>query len=199
MKAVQACSVERCRGTYEDSTRKGSLRLFDFTFTCRSCLEARLHVDAGSTATVLYGIRQERLHLYSINLSRFDSHPNTAPSSPLYNDNNVTASLLIVWVPGLWLGSIMARFYPIYARRSDGKVEILTKARRREPNEPTAEQLDQKPDRNGVSDFYREVAPDEPKHLDWRRKLGGMLARELAWKPKDGSTGENTTATPLLA
>lgn len=84
----------------------------------------------------------------------------------------------------------MARFYPTYVRRSDGKREITGKAKRRETNEPTAEQLDQKPDRNGVSDYYREVSPDESKHLDWRRKLGGMLARELAWKPKDGSIGK---------
>lgn len=83
----------------------------------------------------------------------------------------------------------MARFYPVIARRSDGKREIIGKARKKETNEPTAEQLDQKPDRNGVADYYREVSPDESKHLDWRRKLGGMLARELAWKPKDGSTG----------
>lgn len=84
----------------------------------------------------------------------------------------------------------MARFYPLYARRSDGKREIIGKARKRETNQPTSEQLDQKPDRNGVADYYREVSPDEPKHLDWRRKLGGMLARELDWKSKDGSTGK---------
>ena len=85
----------------------------------------------------------------------------------------------------------MAPFYPIYARRSDGKLEIGSKTKRAESNEPLPEQLDQKPDKNGVSDYYREVAPDEPKHLDWRRKLGGMLARELAWKPKDGAKGEH--------
>ena len=83
----------------------------------------------------------------------------------------------------------MARFYPIYARRSDGKLEIVGKGKRTETNQPTAEQLDQKPDRNGVSDYYREVHPEETKHLDWRRKLGGMLAREMDWKPKDGSLG----------
>lgn len=84
----------------------------------------------------------------------------------------------------------MARFYPVIARRSDGKLDILGKARKRETNEPTAEQLDQKPDKNGVADYYREVSLDEPKHLDWRRKLGGMLAHELGWKPKDGLPGE---------
>ena len=80
----------------------------------------------------------------------------------------------------------MARFYPIYVRRSDGKLEVVSKGKRRELNQPTDDQLDQRPDRDGVSDFYREVGADEGKHLDWRRKLGGMLARELAWKDKSG-------------
>ena len=80
----------------------------------------------------------------------------------------------------------MARFYPLYVRRSDGKLEVVLKGKRKERNEPTAEQLDQKPDKNGISDYYREVSPDEVKHLDWRRKLGGLLARELRWKDKSG-------------
>ena len=83
----------------------------------------------------------------------------------------------------------MARFYPLYVRRSDGKLEVVVKGKRREINQPTEEQLDQRPDKNGVSDYYREVAPDEAKHLDWRRKLGGMLARELDWKDKNASLG----------
>nr|OQO21514.1 hypothetical protein B0A51_06587 [Rachicladosporium sp. CCFEE 5018] len=74
----------------------------------------------------------------------------------------------------------MARFHPAYIRRSDGKLEIVSRAGKlRETNEPTTDQLDQKPNRDGVSDYYRQVTPDEMKHLDWRRKLGGMLAREL--------------------
>lgn len=81
----------------------------------------------------------------------------------------------------------MARFYPLYVRRSDGKLEIVHKGRgAKEPNEPTDEQLDQKPDKHGVSDYYREVLPEETKHLDWRRKLGAMLARELEWPDKSG-------------
>lgn len=80
----------------------------------------------------------------------------------------------------------MAKFYPIYVRRSDGQLEVVGKAKRKEPNQPTEEQMDQKPDKNGVSDFYRQVQPDEVKNLDWRRKLGGMLARELNWADKGG-------------
>jgi hypothetical protein len=81
----------------------------------------------------------------------------------------------------------MARFYPIYARRSDGKLEVVGRGKRKEFNQPTDDQLDQKPDRDGVSDYYREVSLEEPKHMDWRRKLGGMLARELQWKDKSGN------------
>lgn len=83
----------------------------------------------------------------------------------------------------------MARFYPVYARRSDGKFEVVSKGKRTEINQPTDDQLDQKPDKDGISDYYREVGLTEQKHLDWRRKLGGMLARELQWKDKSG-TGE---------
>jgi hypothetical protein len=88
----------------------------------------------------------------------------------------------------------MARFYPLYIRRSDGKLEIVAHSKR-EKNQPTDEQLDQRPDKNGVSDFYREVGPDEAKHLDWRRKLGGMLARELKWKDKNAGMTINGAMT----
>ncbi|KAF2716020.1 hypothetical protein K431DRAFT_279784 [Polychaeton citri CBS 116435] len=81
----------------------------------------------------------------------------------------------------------MARFYPLYIRRSDGKLEIVSKGKRHELNQPTDEQMDQKPDKNGVSDFYREIPADEAKHVDWRRKLGGMLARELNHQEKAGT------------
>ncbi|KAL1615791.1 hypothetical protein SLS54_008796 [Diplodia seriata] len=73
----------------------------------------------------------------------------------------------------------MTRYYPLYVRRSDGKLETVH-GKKKEKNEPTPEQLNDKPDSNGVSDYYRPIAEDEPKHLDWRRKLGGMLMRELA-------------------
>ncbi|KAF2143929.1 uncharacterized protein K452DRAFT_285968 [Aplosporella prunicola CBS 121167] len=72
----------------------------------------------------------------------------------------------------------MTRFYPLYVRRSDGKLETIH-ARKKEKNEPTPEQLNSTPDANGVSDYYRAIAEDEVKHLDWRRKLGMMLIREI--------------------
>lgn len=86
----------------------------------------------------------------------------------------------------------MARFYPVYALRSDGKLETIAKGKRRELNEPTPEQLDQKRNKNGVSDYYREVPASEAKHLDWRRKLGGMLAREVKWQDKNAQLENGT-------
>lgn len=76
----------------------------------------------------------------------------------------------------LW--SDMVMFHVLYVRRSDGKLTTSSK-KQKEKNEPTAEQLDQTPNAQGVSDYYRPITEDEPKYLDWRKKLGGMLAREL--------------------
>ncbi|KAF2428312.1 hypothetical protein EJ08DRAFT_615340 [Tothia fuscella] len=74
----------------------------------------------------------------------------------------------------------MARFNFLYVYRSDGKPEVILKAgRQKEKNEPTAAQLDSKPNSKGISDYYREISYDETKHTDWRRKLAGMLIREL--------------------
>ncbi|KAK4989748.1 hypothetical protein LTR66_006988 [Elasticomyces elasticus] len=76
----------------------------------------------------------------------------------------------------------MARFYPLYVRRSDGKLETVGAHRHKEANKPTGEQLNQQPDKNGICDYYRPVSAEELKHLDWRRKLGGMLARKMGFK-----------------
>ncbi|KAI5276493.1 hypothetical protein E4T47_00783 [Aureobasidium subglaciale] len=76
----------------------------------------------------------------------------------------------------------MGRFFPLYIARSDGMLETATKHGARnakEANKPTPKQLDDKPKSDGVKDYYREVAIDESKHMDWRRKLAAMLARDL--------------------
>ncbi|GAB7361721.1 hypothetical protein MBLNU230_g1768t1 [Neophaeotheca triangularis] len=90
----------------------------------------------------------------------------------------------------------MGAFYPVYARRSDGKMEITPKGKSKERNEPTAEQLDQSPNSKGISDYYRLVKPTDMKSLDWRRKLGGMLARELG---QSSSGGRRTLFTVKVA
>lgn len=73
----------------------------------------------------------------------------------------------------------MTLFNVIWIARSDGKLDIRGKNGLWEKNEPTSKQLDQTPDAQGVSDYYRFTTSNETKHLDWRRKLAGMLAREL--------------------
>ena len=76
----------------------------------------------------------------------------------------------------------MAPFFAVYPRRSDGRLQIskagsLKSAQ--ESNEPTIAQLDSKPNAQGVSDYYRICEPGHSKEVDWRRKLGGMLIREV--------------------
>ncbi|TID26047.1 hypothetical protein E2P81_ATG03820 [Venturia nashicola] len=75
----------------------------------------------------------------------------------------------------------MTLFHVIWLARSDGKLDIRGKNALWEKNEPTSKQLDQTPDAKGVSDYYRFTSLNETKHLDWRRKLAGMLARELGY------------------
>ena len=67
----------------------------------------------------------------------------------------------------------------IWLSRSDGKLETVGKQRIREPNEPTREQLDSKPNAQGVSDYYRLIRVGEDKEVDWRRKLGTLLQQCL--------------------
>jgi len=92
----------------------------------------------------------------------------------------------------------MAPYLNVQPRRSDGKLETYVKGKRPERNEPTSEQLDTTPDKRGVSDYYKEVASTETKHLDWRRKLGGMLARELGFE-KSGSSTFQVSCTQTVA
>lgn len=75
----------------------------------------------------------------------------------------------------------------LYARRSDGKLEVTHRGRR-EKNEPTPEQLDQTPDVKGVADYYRELGPTETKVLDWRRKLASMLIKHVGNTSTTGYT-----------
>lgn len=76
---------------------------------------------------------------------------------------------------------ITTPFIPLFPRRSDGK-EIITQKGTSIKNRPNAQQLDKTPNAQGQSDYYRLIDYDEPKHLDWRKKLGGMLLREIGGK-----------------
>ena len=81
----------------------------------------------------------------------------------------------------------MAIFYPVYVRRSDGKLVVQKSSSAKEQNEPLPEQLNTKPNAQGVSDYYRECQPGETKEVDWRRKLAGMLIREIGGPDTKGA------------
>ncbi|KAF2268713.1 hypothetical protein CC78DRAFT_350986 [Lojkania enalia] len=76
---------------------------------------------------------------------------------------------------------VMTQFWPLFPARSDGHEQISAKGVVVR-NAPNAQQLDQTPNELGQADYYRLLAWDEPKHIDWRKKLGGMLLRELGGK-----------------
>ncbi|CAI6342105.1 unnamed protein product [Periconia digitata] len=70
------------------------------------------------------------------------------------------------------------QFWPVFTIRSDGQ-EVVNLKGKIHRNGPTEAQLDRTPNDQGVSDYYRLLERDDPKHLDWRKKLGGMLLREI--------------------
>lgn len=76
----------------------------------------------------------------------------------------------------------MAPYYPVTVCRSDGLLEVITKSGIRELNQPTPDQLSDKPDANGNVDCYKRLDVDDPKAVDWRRKLGGMMMHLLGGK-----------------
>lgn len=81
----------------------------------------------------------------------------------------------------------MAPYFPVYLARSDGKLEtISSKTRKKETNAPAEAQLDERPDSKGVIDYYKELDVGDAKEVDWRRKLGGMLMREVGEKEQQG-------------
>jgi hypothetical protein len=76
-------------------------------------------------------------------------------------------------------------FWPLFTRRSDGK-QTVTQKNTTIKNGPSDEQLDKTPNAQGQCDYYRLIDYDEPKHLDWRKKLGGMLLREIGGSAYEG-------------
>lgn len=80
----------------------------------------------------------------------------------------------------------MTQFWPIFASRSDG-VSMVNQKNKPLRNGPTEEQLNKKPNDQGQCDFYRLIDHEDPKHVDWRKKLGGMLLREIGGKQHEGT------------
>ncbi len=72
----------------------------------------------------------------------------------------------------------LTQFWPIFNTKSDGQ-DVVNQKGVVLCNGPTQEQLDRTPNEQGQSDYYRLIEKDEPKHIDWRKKLGGMLLREM--------------------
>lgn len=88
----------------------------------------------------------------------------------------------------------MAPFYPLYVRRSDGRLSI-----KNDPNQPVGSALDTKPNAKGIVDFYRPCPVDGEKEIDWRRKLAGMLMREVGGAETKGRTVVLHARTKLIA
>ncbi|KAF2703559.1 hypothetical protein K504DRAFT_391996 [Pleomassaria siparia CBS 279.74] len=76
---------------------------------------------------------------------------------------------------------VLTQFWPIFPTKSDGK-EVVNIRGDIQRNGPSQEQLDKTPNDQGQCDYYRQIEEDEPKHVDWRKKLGGMLLREIGGK-----------------
>ncbi|KAF3033324.1 hypothetical protein E8E12_003984 [Didymella heteroderae] len=75
----------------------------------------------------------------------------------------------------------LTSFYPIFASKSDGH-DVVNQKGAVLRNGPSQEQLDRSPNAQGQCDYYRLIEKDDPKHIDWRKKLGGMLLREIGGK-----------------
>lgn len=73
----------------------------------------------------------------------------------------------------------MARFNLVHLVRSDGKIVVVSDSGRQENNRPTDEQLQQPADTRIALNYYAELSNDDDKVIDWRKKLAGMLMRDL--------------------
>lgn len=71
----------------------------------------------------------------------------------------------------------MARFLQLVVARSDGRSEYQSASGSVAKNEPPRQ--DTKPLPDGSVDYYVKVENDDATSHDWRRKLGGMLAKAL--------------------
>lgn len=82
----------------------------------------------------------------------------------------------------------MAPYFPLYLNRSDGRLETVSlKSKKKESNAPNEAQLNANREVNGNRDFYKSIEVGDAKEVDWRRKLGGMLMKEIGDKEHSGS------------
>lgn len=88
------------------------------------------------------------------------------------------------------------QFWPIFATKSDGQ-NVVNLRNKVERNGPTEAQLNEKPNEQGIRDYYRTIYKEDPKHIDWRKKLGGMLLREIGGKQYEGMIARCILSTML--
>ena len=81
-----------------------------------------------------------------------------------------------------------AKYRCLFFQKSDGKLEIVTKKKKKETNAPTTSQMDSTPDSKGVADYYRLIPIGDEKEVEWRRKLGGMMKREIGEPENESKT-----------
>lgn len=86
----------------------------------------------------------------------------------------------------------LTSFYPIFASKSDGR-DVVNQKGAVVRNGLSQGQLDRSPNAQGQCDYYRLIEKDDPKHIDWRKKLGGMLLREIGGKQYEGEERVNCT------
>ena len=91
-----------------------------------------------------------------------------------------------------------AKYELVYLQKSDGKLETINKKSRKEATAPTSHPLDHTPDSKGVTDYYRLIEIGDDKEVEWRRKLGGMLKREIGEAEHRGKFGLADIATQAL-
>lgn len=93
----------------------------------------------------------------------------------------------------------MAPYFPLYISRSDGRLETISlKTKKKESNAPNEAQLNPNREVNGNRDFYKSIEIGDVKEVDWRRKLGGMLMKEIGEKEHSGKHIYSTLNIEIL-
>jgi hypothetical protein len=86
----------------------------------------------------------------------------------------------------------MAPYYPVFISRSDGRLETTSlRTKKKEANAPNEALLNVNREVNGNRDYYKAIEVGDAKEVDWRRKLGSMLMKEIGDKEHSGNTNPN--------
>lgn len=79
----------------------------------------------------------------------------------------------------------MAPYYPVVVCRSDGLYDYTLNGLK-VPNQPKPKDLVPTPNAQGQVAVYQKLSVDDPKSLQWRRKLGAMLLELLGGPEHSG-------------